>query len=104
LIKKTGKTPFFFRKNPLVSVALYFETCVRILNKLSMRKIYELTQREVEILEALSEGLQAKEIALKYYRSVDTIRKHISNIYKKMGVRNRVEALLKYYPEKRMSV
>src|SRR5690606_28687579 len=98
-----GKTLFFFRKNPLVFTGRFTESCGRIKYNQNMRKINELTQREIEIMESLSEGLQAKEIAVKYYRSVDTVRKHISNIYKKMGVRNRVEAMLKYQPDKRIS-
>ncbi len=56
----------------------------------------QLTQREIEIMEALSIGLQDKEIAGKNFIAVETVKKHISNIYKKIGVRNRVEAAIKY--------
>ena len=56
----------------------------------------QLTQREIEIMEALSTGLQDKEIAGKNFIAVETVKKHISNIYKKIGVRNRVEAAIKY--------
>ncbi len=55
-----------------------------------------LTHREIEIMEALSIGLQDKEIAGKNFIAVETVKKHISNIYKKIGVRNRVEAAIKY--------
>lgn len=56
----------------------------------------QLTHREIEIMEGLSIGLQDKEIAGQNFIAVETVKKHISNIYKKIGVRNRVEAAIKY--------
>ncbi|MBK8712703.1 MAG: response regulator transcription factor [Niastella sp.] len=55
-----------------------------------------LTRRELEIIEEVSNGLIDKEIATKIYISTGTVKKHIQNIFKKMGVRNRVEASMKY--------
>jgi DNA-binding NarL/FixJ family response regulator len=55
-----------------------------------------LTAREQEILEALSKGLQNKEIADRYRVSVTTVRAHLRNIYEKLHVHNRTEATLKY--------
>ena len=51
-----------------------------------------LTAREREILEALSKGLQNKEIADKHGVSVTTVRTHLRNIYEKLQVQNRTEA------------
>lgn len=56
-----------------------------------------LTKRENEILEMLSTGLLAKEIAPKLFISIDTVRKHIFHIYEKLHVTNRVEAINKYF-------
>lgn len=56
----------------------------------------ELTERENEILELLSQGLLYKEIADKTFISIDTVKKHIGNIYKKLHVNNKVEAINKY--------
>lgn len=56
-----------------------------------------LTQREYEILTHLSEGLMYKEIAKKLFVSLDTVKTHIKNIYKKIHVRTRTEAVVKYY-------
>jgi two-component system nitrate/nitrite response regulator NarP len=55
-----------------------------------------LTRREKEVIAELSKGLYYKEIAGKIFISQETVKKHIRNIYRKMGVRNRVEATIKY--------
>lgn len=55
----------------------------------------ELTKREREILEQLNNGYRYKEIAEKLFLSVDTIRTHVRNIYEKLQVNSRVEALRK---------
>lgn len=54
-----------------------------------------LTRREQEILEQLSRGFRYKEIADKFIVSVETVRTHIRNIYEKLQVNSRVEALKK---------
>ena len=55
----------------------------------------KLTNRETEILEHLSKGLNYNEIADNLIISPSTVRKHIENIYKKLQVRNKIEAVLK---------
>jgi len=54
---------------------------------------FQLTTREKEILFALVDGLSYKKIAGKYYLSVHTIRKHISNIYEKLHVHSKSQAV-----------
>jgi DNA-binding NarL/FixJ family response regulator len=56
---------------------------------------FNLTARENEILDLLSQGFRNKEIAERLFVSVNTIRTHIYNIYEKLHVQNRVEALNK---------
>jgi len=56
----------------------------------------ELSKREQEILSYLSKGHTYKEIAEELYISVETVRTHLRNIYEKLHVRNRAEAMLKY--------
>ncbi len=56
-----------------------------------------LTPREQQVLEALAQGYLYKEIAVKLEVSLDTIRKHISNIYEKLHVRSRTEAVVRYF-------
>nr|WP_274600932.1 response regulator transcription factor [Clostridium yunnanense] len=52
-----------------------------------------LSSREIEVLRALIEGLSNKEIGEKLFISVSTVKTHIINIYSKLGVKNRVEAV-----------
>tara|TARA_R110001583_G_scaffold63230_2_gene185338 strand:- start:1763 stop:2413 length:651 start_codon:yes stop_codon:yes gene_type:complete len=59
-----------------------------------MEKI-KLTTRETEILEHLSKGLNYNEIADNLIISPSTVRKHIENIYKKLQVHNKMEAVSK---------
>ena len=54
-----------------------------------------LTERENEILDLLSQGYLYKEIADQLFISKLTVKKHIHNIYEKLQVQNRVEALNK---------
>ncbi|UKB84451.1 response regulator transcription factor [Chryseobacterium sp. MEBOG06] len=56
----------------------------------------ELTEREKEILELLSQGLLYKEIADQKCISIDTVKKHVGNIYRKLHVNNKVEAINKF--------
>ncbi|WP_186438544.1 helix-turn-helix transcriptional regulator [Cohnella terricola] len=56
---------------------------------------YELTPRELEILQYVSKGLRYKSIASKLYLSDGTVRNYASSAYMKLGVRNREEAVEK---------
>lgn len=57
-----------------------------------------LSTREQEILACLSQGLLYKEIAARLGISIETVRTHIRNVYQKLQVRSRTEALLKAFP------
>ena len=52
-----------------------------------------ITDREREVLGALAEGMSARQIATKLDLSERTVNTHISNIYRKLRVNNRVEAV-----------
>lgn len=55
----------------------------------------ELTKREVAVLEQLSSGLKYTDIAGNLFISEGTIRKHVENIYRKLQVHNKLEAVKK---------
>jgi DNA-binding NarL/FixJ family response regulator len=57
----------------------------------------ELTEREMELLRLLGTGLRNKEIADRLYISYDTVKKHINNIYRKLHVQSRAEAVNKVF-------
>lgn len=60
-------------------------------------EVETLSQRENEILQLLSKGLLYKEIADQLSISVSTVRQHIHNIYEKLHVQNRTEAINKAF-------
>lgn len=54
-----------------------------------------ITPRELEVLYWIAEGKGSKEIAASLHRSVHTVQKHTKNIYRKLDVHNKIEALNK---------
>ena len=52
---------------------------------------FGLTQREIEIIAAIKEGNSNREIASKLAISEETVKRHLSNIYGKLGVNSRLE-------------
>lgn len=56
-----------------------------------------LSRRENEILVLLSKGLRYKEIAAQLFISIETVRTHIRNIYEKLQVKTRGEALSRFH-------
>lgn len=57
---------------------------------------HPLSMREREVLELLSKGLPYKEIANMLGVNIETVRKHCHNIYEKLQVSSRTEAVVKY--------
>lgn len=53
----------------------------------------DLSEREIELLEQLSKGLRYEQIGQNLHISTGTVRKHIENIYRKLQVHNKVEAV-----------
>ncbi|MCA1848431.1 MAG: response regulator transcription factor [Actinobacteria bacterium] len=60
----------------------------------ALQAIEKLTSREREILRALAEGLESREIAEKLNITVETERTHMVNILRKLGVHSRLQALV----------
>lgn len=58
----------------------------------------KLTSRELEILDFLAKGYRYKEIADRLSISFETVRTHIHNIYEKLHVQSRIEAVNKVFP------
>ena len=62
-------------------------------NREDPEKEINLTKRETEVLEQLSKGLNYTEIGENLIISPATVRKHIENIYRKLQVHNKMEAV-----------
>jgi two-component system nitrate/nitrite response regulator NarL len=58
------------------------------------QKNYALTRREVEVLSLIVDGCSNREIATKFGLSEETVKRHLSNIFDKVGVSTRLELAL----------
>ena len=63
--------------------------------KVTARELLSL--REKEIMDQISRGLLYKEIASQLGIGRETVKKHLSRIYGKLNVQNKIEALNKYF-------
>lgn len=93
--------------NGLLSTGMPFETLLNSLDGLlgnpdrfifigvrgESELIDELTSSEREVLHQLAQGLTTREIAQERHNSEATIKSHLTSIYRKLGARNRVEAI-----------
>jgi two-component system, NarL family, response regulator LiaR len=62
-------------------------------HKQTLPRLQELSDRENEVLQLIATGLGVKEVSEKMNLSAHTITKHLKNIYNKLHVNNRVEAI-----------
>jgi two-component system nitrate/nitrite response regulator NarL len=79
------------------------ETINKILQKIENAEefyVRELTNREIQIIQAISEGLNNKQIAKRLHISDRTVNSHRTNIMHKMNVKNSVELVVKAIREK----
>ena len=58
--------------------------------------VFELTAREKYVLELLAKGLTYKQMGISLFVSPETVRKHVKNIYSKLHVQNKIEAVNKF--------
>ncbi|MBN1266151.1 MAG: response regulator transcription factor [Anaerolineales bacterium] len=56
-------------------------------------EVETLSKRELEVLVCISEGCTNQQIAERLVVSLNTVKKHTSNIYSKLGVRSRTQAI-----------
>lgn len=91
--KFAGKKEIFVEKQVPVYVNIPmqhpFETNEKALEKLAISK------REFEILELMATGMSNQEIADKLFVSVNTIKTHTSNLFLKLDVKRRTQAVTK---------
>lgn len=66
-----------------------------IIKKQETTENFDLSEREIEVLEKLKLGKDYKEIASELFISPSTVRKHIENIYLKLQVHNKMQAVQK---------
>lgn len=62
--------------------------------KISPELLFSLTKKQLQVLEAMSQGHSNKEIAYNLNISETTVKSHVSAILKKLGVNNRTQAVI----------
>jgi DNA-binding CsgD family transcriptional regulator len=67
--------------------------------KMKIKERFSLTVREGEISELLLKGKSNKEIADLTCVSTETVKSHLQNIYRKLGVKSRLEAVALFLKE-----
>jgi DNA-binding NarL/FixJ family response regulator len=60
-------------------------------------ELRRLSQRETEVLGLIARGLTTKEIGERLSLTLETIRTYVKNIYEKMHVHSRAEAVARYF-------
>lgn len=65
-----------------------------------MKKISTLTERERQVIALISQGLRNKQIAAKLFISQTTVTHHLSSIYSKLGVSDRLELVVYAFANK----
>lgn len=101
----SGAAGFAARSDP---VDRLLETCMSVakgqmvfpfldIRKLQMDPIEQLSRRERTLLEALSKGLTNRELAREFGISTNTVKFHLSNLFDKLSVRSRTQAIAFYY-------
>jgi two-component system NarL family response regulator len=73
-----------------------FETVAHLLRhrEITAARKPTLTGREIEVLQAIAEGLTSKEIGERLFISENTVKNHVRNILDKLGLRSRSEAVM----------
>jgi two-component system, NarL family, nitrate/nitrite response regulator NarP len=100
-----GAAGFVGRNRPVEAL---LETCLAVaggqmvfpfmdMRELAADPIAQLTRRERSLLESLSRGLTNKDLARDHGISANTVKFHLSNLFEKLSVKNRAQAIAFYY-------
>lgn len=100
-----GAAGFVSRSGPVQAL---LDTCVAVaagkmvfpfldVRKLQADPIQTLSRRERTMLAALAKGLTNRELAKELEISTNTVKFHLSNLYEKLSVRNRAQAIAFFY-------
>ncbi|SMC96079.1 response regulator transcription factor [Primorskyibacter flagellatus] len=100
-----GAAGFVARNGPVEGL---LDTCIAVaagqmvfpfldVRDLQKDPIHSLSRRERIMLEALSKGLTNRELSKELDISINTVKFHLSNLFEKLSVRNRAQAIAFYY-------
>ncbi|MHA7774941.1 response regulator transcription factor [Roseibium sp. M-1] len=108
LAMQAGAAGFVPRSGPVESL---LQTCAEVaagkmvfpfidVRTMQQDPIHSLSQKERAILEALSKGLSNRDLSKQLEISTNTVKFHLSNIYDKLSVKTRAQAIAYYYSSK----
>ena len=103
-----GAAAFVSRSAPIDALV---QTCIEVaagkmvfpfldVRQLQKNPIQQLSRRERIILEALSKGLTNRELSSELDISINTVKFHLSNLFEKLSVQNRAQAIAYFYSNK----
>lgn len=95
-ILDAGRPPESMTEDFLLRVKYYFQGLLQLPSGNDSLALAKLTRREREVLELLSKGCVDKEIAQAMGISVWTVHGHIKNIFERLKVHTRTEAVIRY--------
>jgi DNA-binding NarL/FixJ family response regulator len=102
LAKESGAAAYVLKSSPvseLLEVLSILEKSTKQfqvigeINRTTKQKDYRLTNRELDVLNLLGEGLTATTMGRKLFLSETTVKTHLAAIYRKLGAANRSQAL-----------
>jgi|TARA_B110000240_G_C13463249_1_gene437657 two-component system nitrate/nitrite response regulator NarP len=107
-----GAAGFTPRNGPIEGL---LDTCVAVaagqmifpfldVRELQTDPIHQLTKRERALLEALSRGLSNRQLAAEFDISANTVKFHLSNLYEKLSISSRTQAVAFFFSTRRVSV
>ncbi len=67
------------------------------IRELQSDPLFSLTKRERTMLQSLAEGMTNKQLAAHFEISINTVKFHLSNMFEKLEVRNRAQAIAFFY-------
>ncbi|MEO5702319.1 MAG: response regulator transcription factor [Gammaproteobacteria bacterium] len=85
--------------SPVSSIFLTASDIAPDKDKVLLGGTIPLTRRELEVMDLLTCGQRSQEIADSLAISIETVKVHIQHIYRKLGVKNRVEMILSLKPD-----
>ena len=92
-IRSTNAGEFWLGDKPVASLVTALHTLMQQAS-LPETKSYGLTRRELEVTSCIVEGYSNRDIAKQYGLSEETVKRHLSNIFDKVGVSTRLELAL----------
>jgi len=104
---EAGGVDYISKPFEIDEVIARIECCLRLHQQINQKNLvtaqqqkkllvdYQLTETEVKVLSLYARGFQRNEIGQKVFVSENTVKSHLKNLFKKLDIKNRTEAIRK---------